>query len=145
LQEGVREVHWWSWAKRLTLNLKKRKVSFFFADLHEANWQPVVKVEGTILKFNPTPLFLGMWLGRTLSGKEQADSKSANLTKGSWVLTALSGTDWGWNGDLLWKVYQTSRLSGATYAGGGWLPWLSATSVDMLDQAQNRNLKTNAK
>jgi hypothetical protein len=32
-------------------------------------------------------------------------------------------------------------LSGATYAGGGWLPWLSATSVDTLDQAQNRNLR----
>jgi hypothetical protein len=44
-------------------------------------------------------------LGRTLSGKVQADRKAAILTKGSWVLTALSGTDWGWSGDLLWKVY----------------------------------------
>jgi hypothetical protein len=57
------------------------------------------------------------------------------------VLTALSGTDWGWSGDLLRKVYQTILLSGATYAGGGWLPWLSVTSVDTLDRAQNRNLR----
>jgi hypothetical protein len=54
---------------------------------------------------------------------------------------ALSGTDWGWTSDLLRKVYQTSLLRGATYAGGGWLPWLSASSVDTLDQAQNRNFK----
>jgi hypothetical protein len=80
-------------------------------------------------------------LGRTLSGKKQADRKAANLSKGSQVLTALSGTDWGWNGNLLRRVYQTSLLSGDTYDGGGWLPWLSATSVDMLDWAQNCNLK----
>jgi hypothetical protein len=79
----------------------------------------VVEVEETILRFNPTPLFLGVGLGRILSGKEQADKKAANLSKGSRVLTALSGTDWGWSGDLLRKVYQTSLLSGATYAGGG--------------------------
>jgi hypothetical protein len=57
------------------------------------------------------------------------------------VLTVLSGSDWGWSSDLLRKVYQTSLLSGATYAGGGWLPWLSASSVDTLDRAQNRNLR----
>jgi hypothetical protein len=38
-------------------------------------------------------------------------------------------------------VYQTSLLSGATYDGGGWLPGLSATSVDTLDWGQNRNLR----
>jgi hypothetical protein len=38
-------------------------------------------------------------------------------------------------------VYQTSLLSGATYTGGGWLSWLSASSVEMLDWAQNRNLR----
>jgi hypothetical protein len=113
--------------KKLTLNLKKCEVSFVSADSHEAKWRPVVEVEGTILRFNPTPLFLGVSLGRTLLGMEQAERKAANLTKGSRVLTALSGTVWGWNGNL---------LNGATYAGGGWLAWLSATSVDMLNWAQ---------
>jgi hypothetical protein len=37
-------------------------------------------------------------------------------------------------------VYQNSLLSRVTYAGGGWLSWLSASSVDMLDWAQNGNL-----
>jgi hypothetical protein len=127
--------------KKLTLNLKKYRVSFFFANVHEAKWQPVVEVEGTVLRFNPTPLFLGVWPGRTLSGKEHADRKAANLTKGSRVLTALSSSDWGWDSDLFRKVYQTSLVSGTTYTGGGWLLWLSATTVDMLDRAQNRNLE----
>jgi hypothetical protein len=127
LQEGVRDVYCWAGAKKLTLNLKKCEVSFFSADPHEAKWQPVVKVEGTQVGFNPTPFFLGVELSRTLSGKEQADRKAASLTKGSRMLAALSGSDWGWS-------------SGATYAGGEWLPWLSVSSVDMLDGAQNRNL-----
>jgi hypothetical protein len=92
-QEGVREVYQWARAKKLTLNLKKCKVSFFAADPHEAKWQPVVEVEGTQLAFNPSPLFLGVELGRTLSGKEQADKKAVSLTTGSWMLTALSGSD----------------------------------------------------
>jgi hypothetical protein len=75
------------------LNLKKCKVSFLSADPHEVKWKPVLEVEGTQLGFNPTPLFLGVELGRTLSGKEQADIKAASLTKGSWILTALSGSD----------------------------------------------------
>jgi hypothetical protein len=108
---------------------------------HEPKWQPVVEVEGKQLGFNATPLFLGVKLGRTLSGKEQADRKAASLTKGSRMLTALSGSDWGWSSNLLRKVYQTSLLSGATYAGGGWIPWLSASGVDKLNQAQNRNLR----
>jgi hypothetical protein len=37
-------------------------------------------------------------------------------------------------------VVMTTILD-TTYAGGGWLPWLSASSVDMLDRAQNRNLR----
>jgi hypothetical protein len=100
-----------------------------------------VVVEGMRLAFNPKPRFLGVELSRTLSGKEQADSKAASLTKGFWMLMALSGSDWGWFSDLLRKVYQTSLLNVATYAGGGWLPWLYATSVEMLDWAQNRNLR----
>jgi hypothetical protein len=116
-------------------------VSFFSADPHEDKWEPVVEVEETHLAFNPNPLFLGVELGRTLSWKEQADRKAASLTKGSQMLMVLSGSNWGWSSDLLRKVYQTSLLSGAIYAGGGWLPWLSATSMETLNRAQNRNLR----
>jgi hypothetical protein len=108
--------------KKLTLNLKKCEVSLFSADPHEAKWKPVVEVEGMRLAFNPNPLFLGVELGRTLSGKEQADRNAASLSKVSRMLMALSGSDWGWSIDFLRKVYQTSLLSGATYAGSGWPP-----------------------
>jgi hypothetical protein len=109
LQEGVREVYRWARAKKLTLNLKKCEVSFFSADPHEAKWEPVVEVKGTRLAFNPNPLFLGVELGRTLSGKEQADKKAASITKGSRMLMTLSGSDWGWSSDLLCKFGRCTR------------------------------------
>jgi hypothetical protein len=89
----MREVYRSARAKKLTLNLKKCEVSFFSPDPLEAKWKPVVVVEGTQLAFNPRPKFLGVELGRLLSGKEQADSGAASLTKGSRVLMALSGSD----------------------------------------------------
>jgi hypothetical protein len=60
-------------------------VSFFSAKPHEAKWEPVVEVEGTSLAFNPNPFFLGVELGRLLSGKEQVDRKAASLSKGSQI------------------------------------------------------------
>jgi hypothetical protein len=140
LQEGVREVYQWSQAKKFTLNLEKCEVSFS-ADVHEANLRPVVEVKGTILRFDPIPPFLGVLYNRTLSMKPQADRKAAILSKGRRVLAALAGSDWGWNGDLLRKVYQTSLLRGVTYAGGGWLHWLSTSAVGTLNQGQNCNLR----
>jgi hypothetical protein len=80
LQEGIRKVYQWARAKKLTLNLKRCEVSYFSADPQEAKWQPVVEVEGTRLRLNPTPLFLGVGLRRTLSEKEHADRKAASLT-----------------------------------------------------------------
>jgi hypothetical protein len=40
-------------------------------------------------------------------------------------------------------VLHVSRLSlmSNTYAGGGWLPWLSTSNVDTLNRTQNRNLR----
>jgi hypothetical protein len=68
------------------------------------------------------------------------NNNEAILSKGIWVLVALSGSDWVWNGDLLRKVSQTSLLSGATYAGGEWLPWPSTSDVGTLVRAQNCNI-----
>jgi hypothetical protein len=89
---------------------KKCEVSFFFADPHEAKWQPVVEVKGTQLRINPIPLFLGVELGRTLTGKEQADRKAATLNKGSRVLMELSDSDWGWSSDVPDQPFERSYL-----------------------------------
>jgi hypothetical protein len=101
LQEGVREVYRWARAKKLTLNLKKCEVSFFYANPLEAKWQPVVEVEGTKLGFNPTPSFLGVELGKTPSVDTLDRAQNRNL----WIITgqlASTPTNGGSRIPILW-------------------------------------------
>jgi ribonuclease HI len=141
VQEGVQQVWGWSAERKLNLNLSKCEVSFFSTDTHESKWQPEVMVGGTPLVFNPNPVFLGVTYDRTLSFRPHATKVAAKVVRGSRVLGALSGREWGWNGRLLRRVYQTSLLGSITYCAAGWQPWLADSGVRDLDQAQNRCLR----
>ena len=141
VEEGVREVFRWSQEKKLMLNLDKCETSFFSTDPHEAKWQPQVMAEGKLLKFNPTPVFLGVMYDRTLSFGPQAERTAAALFKKNRLLVALAGSDWGCDGNLLRQVYQSVLLSGVSYCGGGWKPWAAKTTIDTIDRAQNRCLR----
>jgi hypothetical protein len=81
LQESVREVHRWSWAKKLTLNLKKYKVSFS-ADPHGAKWRPVVEVKGTVLRFNQTPFFLVVGSAGHSQGRSRLTERQPTCPRG---------------------------------------------------------------
>ena len=72
----------------------------------------------------------------------QAQKAAAKLARGSQVLSALAGTDWGWSSDLLTRVYNVSILSSATYAAAAWQPWLSDSGYSALDRGQNRCLRS---
>ena len=141
LEEDVNVVWRWSQEKKLRLNISKCEVSFFSSDSHESKWQPSIRVEGSTLPFNPTPVFLGVIYDRMLTFKPQVEKVCRSMTKGARLLGALSGREWGWNGGLLRRVYRAIPLSIANYCGAGWQPWLAKSTVAMLDRAQNRCLR----
>ena len=141
VEEGVAAVFRWSQEKKLMLNLGKCEVTFFSTDTHEAKWQPSVSVGGTSLKFSPTPVFLGVMYDRTLSFRPQAERIAASLSKKTRMMSALAGSEWGWDGDLLRRVYQSVLLGGTSYCGAGWKPWAAKSSLGVLDKAQNRGLR----
>ena len=141
VEEAVDVVWRWSQEKKLMLNLGKCEVSFFSTDTHEAKWQPHVNVGGASLKFSPTPVFLGVMYDRTLSFRPQAERTAASLSKKARLLTALAGSEWGWDGGLLRRVYQSVLLSSSSYCGAGWKPWAAKSTLGVLDKAQNRGLR----
>ena len=141
VEVGVRTVWMWSRERKLTLNLSKCEVSFFSTDSHESCWQPVVEVGNTRLRFNPNPVFLGVMYDRTLSFGPQARRVAADVSRGSRLLSAVSGREWGWHAPSLRRVYQALFLSKVRYGAAAWQPWLSDTSVSVLDRAQNRCLR----
>jgi ribonuclease HI len=141
VQLGVQQVMDWSREKKLTLNLGKCEVSFFSPDSTESKWQPPVLVDGTPVKFNATPVFLGVMYDRTLSFRPQAERVAGRLARGRRLLGALAGRDWGWKRGLLVRTFQSCLLSGARYGSAGWAPWLAKSSLAVLERAQNRCLR----
>ena len=141
VEEGVREVWRWSKEKKLSLSIEKCEVSFFTSETKEFGWQPAVVVDGRALPFNPTPKFLGIKYDRMFSFAEQAKEAASRMAKGSRMLTALAGSDWGWKRDLLLKVFNSAILSGSDYCAPGWQPWLSDAGVAKLTQARNKCLR----
>ena len=141
VEAGVGAVVEWSAKNKLNLNLSKCEIGFFSNDSRESSWVPNVRVNGTSIPFNPTPTFLGVKYDRTLSFRPQAERISKKIVDGSRVLGALSGQEWGWDTHLLRRVYSAASLCRANYCGAGWQPWLSQTSVALLDRAQNKCLR----
>ena len=141
VEEGVRVVHQWSREKKLTLSVEKCEAGFFTSDTSEFGWKPELVVEGRVLPFNPTPRFLGVKYDRMFSFADQAREAASKMAKGSRMLRALAGSDWGWKRDTLLRVYNSAILSGSDYCAAGWQPWLSVAGVKTLAQAQNRCLR----
>ena len=58
------------------------------------------------------------------------------------MLAALAGKDWGWRAVSLRRVFQATISSVLNYCGPAWQPFMSPTSTDILQRAQNRALRS---
>ena len=143
LEADVIEVHRWSMEKKLNLNISKCEVSFFSPDPRETGPEvlPQIRVGGLALKYNPTPVFLGVTYDRTLSFAPQAKKVADRITTTSRLQQAVSGTDWGWDTSSQGRVYQSLGLSVARYCGAGWQPWLKPSNVEVIERAQSKCLR----
>ena len=143
IEEDVNEVHRWSQEKKLHLNIAKCEVSFFSPDTNEAKPEryPAIRVGVTPLKFNPTPVFLGVTYDRVLSFRFHAEKIASKVTATSRLLLALSSREWGWDAQLLRRVYQSLGLSALRYCAPGWQPWLTESRIKALDCAHHRCLR----
>jgi hypothetical protein len=140
-QKTVDIVATWSKKWRLSLNAIKSEVSFFSTDPREADTKVDIVIDDAKLPFNPTPKFLGVIFGRTLSFKAQCEEVSQLSTTKLRMLNALSSTKWGCLKQDLMKVYVYQIRSKMDYAAAGWQPWLKKTNMDLLERVQNKVLR----
>ena len=75
----------------------------FSPDPHEAKPERLraIHVGPTPLKFNPTPVFLGVTYDRGLSFRSHVEKIARKVTATSRLLLALSSREWGWDAQLL--------------------------------------------
>ena len=63
-----------------SLNPSKCEASFFSVDPHQANLQPNLLLLGSLLRFNPTPTFVGVTFDSTLSFTKHVSSLKAKIS-----------------------------------------------------------------
>lgn len=141
VERAVTCIKAWSSSKKLSLNLAKCEVTLFSSDTKEADIQPLVRVDGTPLKFNANPVFLGVMYDRMLTFNAQAKRVASKVSSGARMLGALAGATWGWDKPQLTRIYQAAVAPIVKYACAGWSPWLSITSVAAIERSQNRCLR----
>ena len=119
----------------------KSVVTFFSSGSCDAKWVPGVTLDGTLLKFDPAPRLLGVYVNRTLSFQSHVDKVVEKVEKRCRMLSCLTSTTWGWRKKSLRKIYLATMRSVRDFAAPSWQPWLSETQLKRLDTAQNQALR----
>jgi len=103
------------------------EVAFFSTDTREANWQPTIWLNGKTVPFNASPRLLGVHMDRTLSFSHHTETVCKKATSRCRVLACLTTKEWGWQKNMMKKVYISLIRSCLDFAAPAWQPWLSAT------------------
>ena len=103
-------------------------------DPHQANRQPNLLLLGSLLRFNPTPTFLGVTFDRTLSFTKHVSSLKAKFFPRLKALRCISAFSWGPSMESLSVLYKSFLRPFLTYASPRWFPFLSATNITKLER-----------
>ena len=140
-QKAVDIVVDWCAKWKLNLNASKSEISFFSNYTHDAKWSPVLMINNAPIKYNLTPVLLGITLERQLTFTPHTANVAERAHGKTNILAALSHSEWGWKKDTLKQVYLSSVRSIVDYAGPAWQPWISSTNIDLLERTQNVALR----
>ena len=133
-QEALFRLERWSEYWCLPLNPSKCEASFSSVDPHQANLQPNLLLLGSRLRFNPTPIFLGVTIDRTLSFTKHVSSLKAKFFPRLKALRCISASSWGPSKESLSVLYKSFLRPLVTYASPGWFPFLSVTNITKLER-----------
>ena len=124
----------WSEYCCLPLSPIKCEASFFSVDLHQINLQPNLLLLGSRLRFNTTPIFLGVTFDRTLSFSKHVSSLKAKFFPRLKALRGISAPSWGPSKESLFLLYKCFLRSLLTYASPAWFPFLTAANFIKLER-----------
>ena len=133
-QEAQFRLERWSEYWCLPLNPSKSKASFLSVDPHQAHPQPNLLLLSSRLRFNPTPIFLGVTFNRTLFFSKHVSSLKAKFFPRLKVLRCFSASSLSPSKESLFLLYKASLRPLLTCASPGWFPFLSVTNFIKLER-----------
>ena len=104
---------------RLPLNPSKFEASFFSVDPYQANLQPNLLLLGFRLRFNPTPIFLGITFDRTFSFSKHISLLKAKFFPRLKALRCISASSWDPSRESLSVLYKSFLRPLLPYASFG--------------------------
>ena len=123
---------------RLKPSPGKTEVSCFHLNSREANHELKIPFEGTILKQNPLPKYLGITLDRTLTFSKHITNTAQKVKTRNNIIQKLAGTSWGASASVL----RTSALSLVySTAEFGAPVWLNSCHTGKLDSQLNTTMR----
>ena len=133
-QGALFQLERWSEYWCLPLNPRKCEASFFSVDPNQSNLQPNLFLFGFRLRFNPTPIFLGVTFDRTLSFSKHVSSLKAKFFLCLKTLRCISASLWGPSKELLYFLHKAFLRPLFTYALPGWFLFLSVTNITKMER-----------
>ena len=124
----------WSEYWYLLLNPSKCEASFFSVDPHQANLQPYLLLLVSRLRFNPTPIFLGVIFDRTLSFSKHVFSLKTKISHVSRPYAVSLLRHEAPLRESLYLLHKSFLRPLLTYASPGWFHFLSATNFTKLER-----------
>ena len=94
-----------------------------------------------MIPFNKTPKLLGVRYDWTLSFHTHTEEVAHAVTAKLGILVTVGNSQWGWDKYHIGQLYYAYMRTKMDYCGAGWQPWLSDTSIGVLERSQNRALR----
>jgi ribonuclease HI len=134
----------WAERYRITLNQQKTEACLFTNSTGERRWDPGLVLDGEAVRMKKELKLLGVLYDQGLRFAGQLKAVTEKMRKRTRVLLALTGKSWGWDRDSMVRVYKALVESVVWYGAAGWLPWMTMTGYNRLEEAQREALRTAA-
>jgi len=126
-------------ARQLKPNPTKTVVGYFHLANRKAHEKLEVKLEGTVIKHEACPVYLGVTLDCSLSYKQHYEKISKKVGTHNNIIRKLAGSMWGAIADTLCRSSLALVYSAAEYATS---TWGSSRHAKKVDNALNTTMRT---
>ena len=129
------------WAKEWCVTINNDKSSTTFFTLSPKQKPGTVLLDGTALREDKQPTYLGVTFDPRLTWKSHIEKAETKARRKLAILRKLSGTSWGATERILKNVYQQGIRPHLEYGSTAWGSGASDTTLKGLDRVQNQALR----
>ena len=142
LSQALVPVSEWARANKLVLAPSKSAVTLFTPDTHQSSFHPQVTLDGSVLKLDRAPRFLGVIWDTHFTFSQHIEHLRAKASQRLAVLKAVAGAEWGSDLSTLLNTFRLYVRSSYSYAAGIWGPVVKPGLIERrLQPIQNAALR----